>query len=84
MLYRHQREEELPASHDDDVDDEDDESGNENNSIGASSTDALDAALAVRGSIASFLSVMEGEGKEEGIIRQEAATRTDGVAGYKS
>ena len=68
VLYRidrHQSREEYSSFHDDD---DDDDSGNENNSIGASSTDALDAALAGRESVASFLSLMGGEGKEGGIV----------------
>jgi hypothetical protein len=60
--------------HDDDDDDDDDDSGNENNSVDASSTEALDAAIAGRESVASFLSLMGGEEKEGGIVGQEAAT----------
>lgn len=65
VLYRndpHQREENFATFHNDD--DDDDDSGHKNNSIGASSTDGLDAALAGRESVASFLSLMGGEGKE--------------------
>ena len=74
MLYRtdrHQSRGEYSSFH---YEDDDDDSGNENNSIGASSTDILDPALAGRESVASFLSLMGGEGKEGGIVRQEAAT----------
>jgi hypothetical protein len=74
VLYRSR--EEYSTFHDDD-DDDDDDSGNENNSIGASPSDALDAAIAGRESVASFLSLMGGEGKEGGLVGQEVATRTD-------
>lgn len=79
VLYHidhHQREESFSNFHDDD-DDDDNDSGNEDDLIGASSTDALDAAIAGRESVASFLSLMGGEGKEGGIVGQEAATMTD-------
>jgi len=61
-------------------DDDDDGSGSENSSIGATSSDALDAALAGRESL------MDGEGKEGGIVGQEAATgigRNNNDAGYE-
>lgn len=75
VLYRSR--EECDSSFHDDDDDDDDDSGNENNSVDASSTEALDAAIASRESVASFLSLMGGEEKEGGIVGQEAATRTD-------
>jgi hypothetical protein len=73
VLYR-SREENFSSFHDDDDDDDDDDSGNENNSVDASSIEALDAAIAGRESVASFLSLMGGEEKEGGIVGQEAAT----------